>query len=64
MVLRVWLMGTNVALPSCGPHHMVEIYSFLHVVGMSGYLKQETILMVQQYPGQGEVAKSKVEVFS
>ena len=47
------------------PYHTLEIYGFLHVVeGMLGYLNQETILMVYQYPGQGEGAKLKVEFFS
>ena len=37
------------------PHDMLEIHSFLHVVGdMSGYPRQETILLGYAHPGQGE----------
>ena len=30
---------------------------------MSGHSRQETVLLRYGYPGQGELAKSKVEVF-
>ena len=45
-------------------HDMLEMHGFLQVVkDMSGYSRQEIILLRYGYPRQGEGAKSKVEVF-
>ena len=46
------------------PHNVLEMSSFLHVVGnMSGHPRQETIFLGYGYPGQGEEQSQKLRGF-